>query len=301
MASIASDRATAARLFDEDFLRKLEYFKLVSKQLLPGLMKGEHRSKQRGSGIEFADYRPYVAGDDVRQLDWGAYLRFDKLLLRLFEEEGDLPIYIFLDASRSMVAGDPKKFDVARRFAAALAYVGLLNLDRVHLVAYADGIVSASPTLHSPNQVFRAFDFMARLEPGGPTDLAKALETFFRTTRRRGLTVLLSDFFDPRGLAPLDRLTALRHDLLAIQLTSTLDEPTDGSTELMIVDSETGTKRRVPVTPDLASAYRRVAQEHAEELRSYCRKRGWDCIQASVEADLEDLILGVFQRGRFLR
>ena len=293
--------APAAKLFDEDFLRKLEYLKLVSRQLLPGIMKGEHRSKQRGSGIEFADYRPYVPGDDVRHLDWGAYLRFDKLLLRLFEEEGDLPIYIFLDCSRSMLAGDERKFDAARRIAAALAYVGLLNLDRVHIVGYADGILAASPTLHSPNQVFRAFEFLERLQPQGSTNLAKALETFFRSTRRRGLTVLLSDFFDPRGLGPLDRLTAMRHDLLAIQVISKLDEPPEGLSELMVVDAETGTERRVPITPELGKVYREAAVEHAEEIQDYCKKRGWDCIQAPVELDIEDLILGVFRRGRFLR
>ena len=293
--------ASQTALFDEDFLRKLEYFKLVSRQLLPGIMKGEHRSRQRGSGVEFADYRPYVAGDDVRQLDWAAYLRFDKLLLRLFEEEGDLPIYLFLDCSQSMIAGDPRKFDAARRIAAALAYVGLLNLDRVHLIAYAERIVAASPTLHSPNQVFKAFDFLERLQPAGTTDLAAALEAFFRTSRRRGLTVLISDFFDPQGLGPLDRLTALRHDLLAIQVTSRMDEPPDGTTELMVVDSEDGSERRVPITPELAKAYRQAAAEHTSELEAYCRKRGWECVQAPVELDIEDLILGVFRRGRFLR
>ncbi len=291
----------ATQLFDEDFLRKLEYFKLVSRQLLPGIMKGEHRSKQRGSGVEFADYRPYVPGDDVRQLDWGAYLRFNKLLLRLFEEEGDLPIYIFLDCSQSMIAGDPRKFDTARRIAAALAYVGLLNLDRVHLIAYADRVVAASQTLHSPNQVFRAFDFLQRLSPSGETNLGAALETFFRTTRRRGLAVLISDFFDPRGLGPLDRLTALRHDLLAIQVTSELDEPADGLTELMVVDSESGRERRIPITPELTTAYREAAHEHREEITSYCRKRGWEMVTAPVEADIEDLILGIFRGGRFLR
>src|SRR5581483_77891 len=117
--------------FDEAFLRQLEHLAIVSRRPAAGHLRGSHRSRRTGTGMIFTDYRPYSAGDDTRNLDWGTYLRLDRLVLRLFEEEADLPIYIFLDTSRSMDFGAPTKFDFARRLAAALAYVGLINHDRV--------------------------------------------------------------------------------------------------------------------------------------------------------------------------
>ena len=122
--------AATVSLFDDEFLKKLEYLSILSKRLFAGQLKAERRAKRRGTGLEFADYRQYVAGDDFRHLDWKAYLRLNRLILRLFEEEEDLPIYIFVDASQSMSYGDPSKFDYARRVAAALCYIGLSNLDR---------------------------------------------------------------------------------------------------------------------------------------------------------------------------
>src|SRR3954471_4760057 len=112
-------------LFDEEFQRKLDYLALVSRRVFAGRLRAERRTKKTGSGIEFADHREYTAGDDFRYLDWNVYGRTGKLLLRLFEEEEDLSIYILLDCSRSMLFGEPPKFDHARKLAAAMAYVGL--------------------------------------------------------------------------------------------------------------------------------------------------------------------------------
>ena len=122
-------------LFDDDFQRKLDYLALVSKRVFAGRMRAERRTKKTGSGVEFADHRDYQPGDDFRYLDWNVYLRFDRLLLRLFEEEEDLAIYFIVDASTSMGFGDGKKLRYAKRVAAALAYVGLANLDRVSIVS----------------------------------------------------------------------------------------------------------------------------------------------------------------------
>src|SRR3990172_6320135 len=123
--------SAVSTLFDEEYLKKREYLKLGWSHMLPGHMRGEHRARKKGTGVEFADYRPYVSGDDTKDVDWKAYLRLDKLILRIFDEEGDLPIYLFVDSSLSIDFRHPQKFDYARRVAAALAYIGLLNLDRV--------------------------------------------------------------------------------------------------------------------------------------------------------------------------
>src|SRR5271156_500930 len=119
-------------LFDDEFQRKLEYLALVSRRMFAGRLRAERRTKKSGSGVEFADHREYQPGDDFRYLDWNIYQRFDRLLVRLYEEEEDLAIYFIIDASASMAFGDGKKLRYAKRVAAALASVGLANLDRVH-------------------------------------------------------------------------------------------------------------------------------------------------------------------------
>src|SRR5262245_880174 len=127
-------------LFDDEFLKKLEYLNIISKRLFAGQLRAERRTRKRGTCLEFADYRAYVAGDDVRHLDWKAYLRLNRLILKLFEEEEDLPIYFFVDSSQSMNYGQPSKLDYARRVAAALCYIGLANLDSVNVILFADGL-----------------------------------------------------------------------------------------------------------------------------------------------------------------
>ncbi|MFQ5789373.1 MAG: DUF58 domain-containing protein, partial [Acidobacteriota bacterium] len=201
--------AETRTLFDEDFLRRLEYLKILSTRLIPGQQKGEHRARKKGTGMEFADFRPYVAGDDIRDVDWRTYLRLDKLILRIFEEEADLPIYIFIDSSRSMGFGEPSKFDYARKVAAALCYIGLLNHDRVSLIAYSDGIADEISSRRGRNQVWRAFGFLDRMAVQGRTSLQKAFKSFFGAKRRRGLVVVISDFLDPGGVE--DAYTLLRH------------------------------------------------------------------------------------------
>ncbi|MEO6810556.1 MAG: DUF58 domain-containing protein, partial [Isosphaeraceae bacterium] len=112
-------------LFGSEFLNKLEYLSLVSKRIFRGQLLAQRRTKQLGGGIEFADHREYTPGDDFRYLDWNVFARHDELLLKRFQEEEDLHVYIFLDCSRSMGFGKPSKFDLARQVAAALAYIAL--------------------------------------------------------------------------------------------------------------------------------------------------------------------------------
>ena len=211
--------AETTPLFDEEFLRKLEYLNIVSKHLVPGHMHGEHRARKVGTGLEFADYRAYVPGEDVRNVDWRTYLRLDRLILRLFEEEADLPIYVFFDASRSMDHGEPPKFDYARKVAAALTYIGLLNLDRVNLIGFAGGIAGEMSSRRGKNQVWHAFRFLESLSASGTTAMELAFRSFFSTKRRRGLVVVVSDFLDENGFGrAFDLLRYFRQDVFAIQV-----------------------------------------------------------------------------------
>src|SRR6187399_2629552 len=156
--------ARASELFDDDFQRKLESLAIVSRRIFAGRLRAERRSKKRGSGVEFADHRDYVPGDDFRQIDWNVYQRFGRLLVRLFEEEEDLSIYFIVDCSGSMAFGTPSKLDQARRLCAALAYVGLANLDRVTVVAAHENGGSVMPGTRGKNRIFKVFQYLEQLE-----------------------------------------------------------------------------------------------------------------------------------------
>src|ERR1700749_2625701 len=185
--------------FDESFLKKLEYLYVVAKKVFVGRIRAERRSRKTGSGVEFADHRNYAAGDDLRYLDWSVYGRLDKLLLRMFEEEEDLHIYLLIDASASMRANG--KLDYAERICAALAYIGLAKLDRVSIVPFGGGAESSErmPATRGKAQIFKIFQFLSALQPQGATELSHALESFVHQTKRRGLAIVISDFYDPAG------------------------------------------------------------------------------------------------------
>ena len=133
-------------MFSDAFLRKLDMLALAARNRAHGQLRGMDRSRRVGTGMVFADYRPYTEGDDIRHIDWGIYLRMDRLILRLFEEEADQPVYLFVDSSLSMDFGSPNKLDYARRLAGALAYVALLNHDRVNVSSFAESLGDTLPT-----------------------------------------------------------------------------------------------------------------------------------------------------------
>src|SRR5215203_751349 len=168
-------------------------------QLLSGKMKGERRSKRRGQSVEFADYRNYVVGDDLRFIDWNVYARLEKLFLKLFLEEEDLSLYIVLDVSKSCDYGDPNKALYVKKVAAALGYIGLVNYNRVHVSAIADGVVGETGALRGRRRVSQMIDFVSKLEPTGSSNLAEACRRFALGHRQKGVCVVLSDFFDKGG------------------------------------------------------------------------------------------------------
>ena len=193
----AEDRSS---LFDDRFLKTLEHLHMVSRKVFTGNLRAERRTRKVGSGIEFADHRTYARGDDFRYIDWNLYGRLDKLLLRLFEEEEDLAIYILIDVSDSMAIGSPlPKLHYAMQIGAALTYVGLANLDRVAIIPFADRLIDRMPPSRGKNRIFRVFDFLRKCDIGGKTNLGECMKDFVTQNKRRGLAVLISDFYDPAG------------------------------------------------------------------------------------------------------
>jgi uncharacterized protein (DUF58 family) len=296
-----STNATYA-LFDERFLRKLEHLNFISRRLLPGELMADRKSRKRGSGLEFADHRSYVAGDDFRHLDWKAYLRLNRLMLRLFEEEQDLPIYVFVDSSQSMDFGAPSKLDYARRVAAALCYIGLANLDRVHVVSFACGIAGELLSLRGKQQIFNVFRFLSDIAPGGETNGKSAFLSWCSESKRRGLAVVISDFFDSNGFeGGLDVLRHFRHDVLAIHVASTDEATPQLKGDLTLVDAEERIRQDVTVTPGLLSGYRAEFERHCKAVESYCGRYELGYVRTLTDFPFEDLILKIFRQGRFLK
>jgi uncharacterized protein (DUF58 family) len=289
-------------LFSEEFLRQLEHLSMLTRRPVAGHLRGHHRSRRTGSGMVFTDYRPYSPGDDTRNLDWGTYLRLDRLILRLFEEEADLPIYVFLDVSRSMDFGSPSKFDFARKVAAALAYIGLLNHDRVSIVAFSDGVVREMPARRGKNQVWRALNFLERIEVGGSTRLQTAFQSFFGARRTRGLTVVISDFLDREGFEQsFQVIRRFRHDVFAVHVMSPDELDPVLADEVLLVDSEEGGAARVRVTPALVKSYHDAFLRYCAEIEGFCRTHGWGYLRTMTDTPFEDLMLKALREQGLLR
>jgi uncharacterized protein (DUF58 family) len=300
--SSAPPSAPRVALFDDDFQRKLEMLAIVSRRVFSGRLRAERRSKKKGSGVEFADHRDYVPGDDFRYVDWNIFQRFGRLLVRLYEEEEDLGIYFLIDCSRSMTFGGATKFDQARRLCAALAYVGLANLDRVTIVALSDQVVSRMPTTRGKGRIFKVFEFLAGLEAGGLTDLGDALGTFVAQHKRRGLAVLVSDLYDPKGFeAGINVLRFNKFEPYVLNVFDPRDAHPNLKGDLRLYDCETGEEREVTVTPAMLKRMGHALSEYREGIERFCTSRQVPYFAANVDAPFEELVLELFRRGGFLR
>ena len=289
-------------LLSESFLRKLDVLSVVTRRPVHGQLRGAHRSRRTGAGMVFTDFRPYSVGDDIRNIDWGIYLRMDRLILKLFEEEADLPIYLFVDASLSMDYGEPRKLEYARKVAAALSYLALLNHDRVNLVSFADGLQRVFPTRRGKNQAPQVFRFLESILPGGQTSLQSALRNFFSVPRTRGLVIVISDYLDPDGIEPAFAvLRRFRHEVVAVHVMTPDEREPRLPEEVVLVDAEDGTASELEVTPSLLEAYRETLRRHVGEIEAYARKYGWAYVQAATELPFEDLMLKVLREEGLLR
>ncbi len=301
-ASSARVAGAGDDLFDDDFQRKLDYLALVSRKVFAGRMRAERRTKKSGSGVEFADHREYQPGDDFRYLDWNVYQKFDKLLLRLYEEEEDLAIYFIVDVSASMAFGEGDKLKYAKKLCAALAYVGLANLDRVVIVSTADKVTFRMPETRGKARIFKVFRFLRGLEPAGVTNLGDAMKAFVAQHKRRGLAVLISDLYDPAGFEKgINVLRYNKFDTFVVHVTDQREQSPKLSGDVLLYDCETGDEREVTVTPRLLEKFAEVHAQYTREIERFCSTHQVPIIAADVSTPFDELILRVFRRGGFLR
>jgi uncharacterized protein (DUF58 family) len=286
-------------VFDEGFLRQLERLDLLMKQPVRGGLKGGRRSTKRGQSVEFADYRDYALGDDLRQLDWNVYARLEKLFVKLFIEEEDVTITFLLDASPSMAFGGPQKLLFAKRAAAALGYIGLASEDRVVVASLAGRSARRQGGLRGSGRVLRLLANLSSIQPSdGPTDLVAAARHAGAMLRGRGVVVLLSDLLDPGADRVIRELAATGSDLIVLHLLSPdeLDPALEG--DLRLVDSETG--EGVDVTVDLATldAYRSRLAAWQNGLAELAARRRASYVALSTDVPLADLVFAELRRRR---
>jgi uncharacterized protein (DUF58 family) len=291
-----------------ELLRRLEQFQLLASRRAKSSARGERRSRARGQSVEFADYRPYVQGDDFRYLDWNLYGRLERLFLKLYEEERELPVRIFLDSSESMNFGTPRKFDFARQVAAALGYVALCGFDRVSIVPFPSlpDPTQAQPGARGPELAARGalrsvrgkrsgleyFRNLGALSAGGAANLNQALRRGALEARQAGLAVVLSDFLDPAGYEPgLNALTGRGFQVDIVQVLSPEELAPTSFGDLRLVDSETGAMQEVAFGRFRMKAYQQTVQNFIQRLREFCQARGINFFSVSSSMPLEELLL----------
>ncbi len=283
--------------FSPAFLNQLRALVLQNKRMLPGPGAGRRRSPRAGSSVELMDYRNYVPGDDLRRLDWNVYARLDTLFIRVFRAEENLLVRIYLDVSRSMAFGDPPKFDLARKLAGALAYMGLVGHDWVETAACGGPSLQFVPTASGEVGTARIWQFLAALEPDGRGDFSRHAAEAAGRIREPGLTILISDGLFEGGLIPtLKMLRAAGHELAVIQVLDReeLEPALEGDWRL--TDAEDPDRRvEVTLTPVTAGDYRERIRGYMQELRDFCRKQGAAYFLVPGETPVEEAIFGIFR------
>ena len=280
-------------LFPADFLTRVEYLSIMSRRVFRGSLLASRRTTQLGSGVEFSDHREYTPGDDFRYLDWNVYARHGELLLKRFQEEQDLHVYLLLDCSKSMGFGGSDKFDLARRLTAALAYIALADLDRICVVAAAGDVVADFPLTRGKARILPLMRFLENLEcDGAETDLRRSADTLVRSARKAGLAVVLSDLFDPSGFSGgLDRLRHRKFDLHVVQLHDRREADPALLGDAELVDIETAEARKVTVTEAAARRYKELFAAHQQAVRDYCRNYGCGCTQSTSDVAYDSLVM----------
>ena len=293
---------TFGELFDPEFLAALRPFALRARRVPMAGRPADQTSRQRGAGVEFADYKAYTPGDDLRTLDWNIYRRLGRLFVRVFEERRDLPVYLLVDRSRSMYLETPPRIEAGLKTALALAAIALAQHDSVRLLHFSDDlrldVTSAAGTQGLPGLARR----MASLTEQAGTDLVGAARELAGRRLRHGLLVVVSDFFDPAGVDAVTAELALsRHRLLLVCLTNEADaQPTarpDLRGDVRLRDCETGTALDVTITPAVLARYRAAYAAFNTRLTDFAAERGAGLAHVNTGEDVLEQITRLFAGG----
>lgn len=279
-------------LLDPDFLRRLARLQVLVRRRFAGSAGGTRQSHRRGASVEFADHRPYYPGDDVRRIDWNAYARLEELVLRLYVAEEDLTVYLLVDTSASLGVGEPPKIEVAKRIAAALAYVALSGSERVSVQPFGGGLGAPLAPTRGRRRIGPVLRFLDGVQVAGGTDLSRTVDEFLARRPRPGLCIVLSDLLDRGGYQrPLDRLMSARHEPAVFHILDREEvDPTPGG-DLALVDSETGQRVEVSLDRRAVAAYRARVGAFLADAEAWAKKRGLSYVRAGGDVPFEQALL----------
>jgi uncharacterized protein (DUF58 family) len=288
--SMASE-VSRSNLLSPDLLARLERLELVSRKVFRGRMKGERRSRRKGQSVEFADFRNYVAGDDLRFMDWNLYARLDKMFLKLFLEEEDLHFYALIDASHSMGFGEPSKLDYAKQLAAALGFIGLIRADRVKVESLGSSRRNAGTVLRGRRSLWRLLEYLEKLAVGQDLPLLQGVKNFCLRNSGKGILVLLTDLMDKSGYeSALRVLLAQQMDVYVIHILSPEELNPTLQGDLRLLDSEDADVAEVTISRPLLKRYQRTLASFIDGAREYCTRRGMAYVLADTSQPVEQLV-----------
>jgi len=294
-------------LLDPKFLRTLDQLAFATRRLFTGHVQGEKRSPKRGSSVEFADFRDYVPGDDPRYVDWNAYGRLDRLLIKLFVEEEDLSVHLLVDASESMAFGEVTKFRCAQRLAAALAYLALTSFDRVRVTPFSTELGEVIGPYRGRAFAPRMFARMEQWQPAGQTDLTRSLRDYAQAVRQPGLVVAISDLLDRSDKSDgsdrwgyqdaLRFLAGSKCEVVVLHVLDDAELAPPWSGDLKLVDAETGGEREVTMGQRSLRLYRRTLDEFLSGVEAFCSGRQIAYQRVATSEAVEDVVLKLHRRG----
>jgi uncharacterized protein (DUF58 family) len=291
---------TRHSFFSPEFLAQLERLSLLSRRAFRGSVKGERRSPRRGHSVEFADYRAYGHGDDLRYVDWNVYGRLDRLHVKLFVDEEDLCLHLLVDASASMRFGAPSKLEYALRTAAALGFVGLVNHERVGVGVLRERASEGWPPSRGRNQVVGLLNFLTAVVPTGPTRLNEALADYAARAREPGLAVVISDLLDPHGFeAGIRTLLERRYDVHLVHLLDPDEVTPELAGDMRLEDAETGEVRDITVDAETIRGYRERLSQFLQRVEGFCRSHEIGYHRVVTDTPVEEFVVAQL-RGRVI-
>ena len=293
-------------LLDPAFLEQACALRIVAHRVAPSGRWAEHRSHDRGQGLEFRDYRPYSPGDEMRSIDWNIYRRLGRIVVRLFEEMEDLPIYLMPDLSHSMWNEPAPRAVVALKVAIGLAAIGLDQQDRVGIFPFGDELTTSVRPTSGRGRLPILADALTRIAQSARsrrcgTDLAAALSRFRGLGLRDGMLVVISDFFDPQGAQQIvEELKRSRQRPLLVSIARKADRDPTLRGDVRVRDCESGIVQDVSINDEVLRKYQAAYDTHFDTLRAFVKQRQGGWLQIDADQNVMEQLATLFESGRFV-
>jgi len=293
---------TTSQLLSPQLLAQLERLELVSRKVFRGRMKGERKSKRKGQSVEFADFRQYVPGDDLRFIDWNLFARLERLYLKLFLEEEDLHFYALIDTSGSMDFGEPTKLQYGKQLAAALGFIGLCRADRVKIESLGTSSRKPGPTLRGRSSLWRMQEYLDGIQAGENVSLVEGIKNFCLRNSGKGILVLISDLMDKEGYEKALRfLVAQQMDVYLLHVLCPEELNPEIKGDLKLIDCEDEDVAEITVSRPLMDKYKRTLATFIDGAREFCTRRGMSYLMVSTETPVETLVANYLRKRGLVR